>query len=88
MNHNLLNTKTVVPRKDVRSFEKQLFKQGFRYPLNLDLSQYPRYKKNPNNSIAFIINCNGEIENIDYETNFHDFNRSSADNINWEFYFE
>ena len=88
MNYNLLNTKTVVPRSDVRAFEKNLFKQGFGYPLNLELSTYPRYKKGAKSDVAFIINVNGEIEDYDYDNDFMPYERSTAEAINWEFYFD
>jgi hypothetical protein len=88
MNYNLLNTKTIVPRANVRAFEKELFKCGFGYPLNLELSTYPRYKKGSKMNIAFIINANGEIEDYEYDNDFMPYERSTAEEINWEFYFD
>jgi len=88
MNYNLLNTKTIVPRANVRAFEKILFMNGFGYLLSLDLSTIPRYSKGAKTNVAFIINANGEIDDYDYNDDFMPYERSSAEEINWEFYFD
>jgi len=88
MNYNLLCTKTIVPKSNVRAFEKILFKNGFGYPLNLELSTYPRYTKGAMNNVAFIINANGEIEDYNYDIDYMPYERTNAEEINWEFYFD
>lgn len=88
MDYNLLCTKTIVPRSEVRAFEKKMFNKGFGYLLNLELSTLPRYKNGAKHNVAFIINANGEITDYDYDNDYIPFEQTSAEEINWEFYFE
>ena len=85
---SLLNTKTIVPRGDVRAFEKQLFKYGFGYPIALGLNSTPKYSKIAKGNIGFIVNYNGEITDVDYDKNWKEYEGSYEEEINWEYFFD
>ena len=88
MNKSLLNTKSVVPRQDVRAFEKKLFRFGFGYPLNLGLSTLPKFSKGAKENIAFAINFNGEITTFKYNDEYMEYEQRFEDEIKWEYFFD
>jgi len=87
MDKSLLNTKVIVPRQDVRAVEKLMFKKGFGYPLSLGLSDLPRYKSGAKHCVAFIINYNGEMKDLNYDKDYTEFDRAFEEEVNWEYFF-
>jgi hypothetical protein len=91
MTGELLFTKTIVQKRDIRGFQKALFAHGFGYELALDKDF--SFRKFKGQQTAFFIDPNGMITFIeDYNDNddnqYREYITSSCEEISWDYYFD
>jgi hypothetical protein len=91
MTGELLFTKTIVNKKDVRAFQRILFKHGFGYELALDMDK--SFRKLKGQSVAFFIDSSGYItyiEDYDYynDDHYREYSGCTNEEVSWEYYFD
>jgi hypothetical protein len=90
MTGELLFTKTIVQKRDIRGFQKALFAHGFGYELALDKDF--SFRKLKGQQVAFFIDSNGMITFIeDYDDynddHYREYISSSCEELSCDYYF-